>query len=131
MNKTGDPTRCYGASKRPVLIGSIFYSSQFFVDGRRLEEISKLSHVHIPERHLQPKFVIGARWAGSASKYDDYFHGKISGLVLLSHEPINQKVISSLYKVCNFTSRILSRHLSATKLCNKLSLFNLCSQYCA
>ena len=52
------------------------------MNGKRLEPLTTPLSFHLPEKHIQPKFVIGARWAGSVLKYSDYFHGKISGLML-------------------------------------------------
>lgn len=52
------------------------------MNGKRLEPLTTSLAFHLPEKHIQPKFVVGARWAGSVLKYSDYFHGKISGLML-------------------------------------------------
>jgi len=55
--------------------------------------MSSNSHLHAPEKHLQPKFVIGARWIGGVNKYADYLNGVLSGLMLTVQQSIDTKVL--------------------------------------
>lgn len=73
---------------------------ELLINGSKVEPLGTPSHYHLPEKHIQPKFVIGARWAGSMLKYDNYFKGKISALVLTPNFIFNRKVTRCLLE-CN------------------------------
>jgi hypothetical protein len=52
------------------------------VEGTNLSPAKVKHHFHIPEAHIQPKFIIGGRYKGFDSKPDSFFKGSLSGLVL-------------------------------------------------
>lgn len=68
---------------------NLLFPLQLQLDGKTQTVHSSRAHLHAPERHLQPKFVIGARWVGSAVKYADFFNGLISGLVITTDSASN------------------------------------------
>ncbi|XP_066926923.1 calsyntenin-1-like [Clytia hemisphaerica] len=71
---------------------------QFTLDGTKHLPTSSKSHLHAPDRHIQPKFVIGARWVGNSIKYDDYFHGQISGLILSTNTKLDSEKLDCLFQ---------------------------------
>ncbi|XP_057305122.1 calsyntenin-2-like isoform X2 [Hydractinia symbiolongicarpus] len=91
-------------------------SVQLTVDGNILSPVSGMLKFHLPEKHIQPKFVIGARWAGSLLKYSDYFHGKISGFMLTPSDVNTEKLACLL--ACREKLQIASRLPSGIKVTN-------------